>query len=274
MECLKPLTIPHPTRVFWWDPENPIKISVPCNKCVACLQNRRAHWSFRLQQELKVSSSSHFVTLTYDEKHVPKTTKNVNTLNKADLQDFFKRLRKKTSNRLRYYAVGEYGSKTHRPHYHVILFNATAQAVCETWNKGHTHIGQLTPASCGYTLKYIAKKKQTQKPNDDRAPIFSVMSKGLGLHYCTDPAVQRWHTSDLSGRYYIPAGGGVKASMPRYYRDRLYTAEQFGHLKGVLEKNALEKSDELHKKYSNWHIAQLHIQQFNKIQKDGLNEKL
>jgi len=250
------------------------QVNVPCGRCPVCVKKRVSSWSVRLLKEADVSTSALFVTLTYSTDHVPITRNGWLTLQKTDLQTFFKNLRHKTNEKIKYYAVGEYGTKTHRPHYHVILYNSTVKAVCETWNKGHVHIGQLTPASCGYTLKYIAKKKQTQKPNDDRAPIFSVMSKGLGLHYCTDSAVQRWHTSDLDGRYYVPAGGGVKASMPRYYRERLYNSEQFGHLKGVLEKNALEKSDELHKKYSNWHIAQLHINQFKKIQKDGLNEKL
>lgn len=193
-------------------------------------------------------------------------------LDKKDLQKFFKRLRKYHDQKIKYYAVGEYGTKFHRPHYHVILFNSTAEAVCKSWTLGQVHIGQLTPASCGYTLKYISKEKRTKKPNDDRTPIFSVMSKGIGKSYCEDEKNIRFHHNSLDDRYYIPAGNGVKASMPRYYREKIYNSEQFGHLKGVLEKNANEKLDELHKKYSSWHIAQLHQQQFKKMHNDKGNE--
>lgn len=39
------------------------------------------------------------------------------------LQKFFKRLRKKFGEGIRYFACGEYGSKNGRPHYHALLFN-------------------------------------------------------------------------------------------------------------------------------------------------------
>ena len=45
------------------------------------------------------------------------------SLRKRDFQLFMKRLRKKYSDdRIRFYACGEYGSETFRPHYHAILF--------------------------------------------------------------------------------------------------------------------------------------------------------
>lgn len=249
-------------------------VNVPCGRCPVCVKKRVSSWSVRLLKEADVSTSALFVTLTYDTDHVPITKNGWMTLQKTDLQQFFKRLRHTTNEKIKYYAVGEYGTKNHRPHYHVILYNSSVEQVCKTWNKGQVHIGQLTPASCGYTLKYISKKKQTYKDNDDRKHIFSIMSKRLGASYVLDPSVQRFHTSDLAGRYYVPVGGGIKASMPRYYRDKLYNSEQFGYIKGELEKNAMEKEEELNKKYSKWHIAQMHINQFNKLHKEKGNEKL
>ena len=45
------------------------------------------------------------------------------TLRKRDYQLFMKRLRKAFPNdKIRFYAAGEYGPKTLRPHYHAILF--------------------------------------------------------------------------------------------------------------------------------------------------------
>lgn len=247
-------------------------VNVPCGRCPVCVKKRVSSWSVRLLKEADVSTSALFVTLTYSTDHVPISKNGWMTLDKSDLQKFFKRLRKYHEQKIKYYAVGEYGTKTHRPHYHVILYNSTEESICKAWNKGSVHIGQLTPASCGYTLKYISKDKRTKKANDDRSPIFSVMSKRLGAAYVEDERNKAYHHNDLDNRYYIPAGGGVKASMPRYYRERIYSKEQFGHLKGVLEKNAMEKEEELHKKYSAWHIAQLHMNQFKKMQNDKGNE--
>lgn len=246
------------------------QVNVPCGRCPVCLKKRVSSWSVRLLKEAEVSTSALFITLTYDTAHVPISRNGWMRLEKTDLQSFFKRLRyyeREANNKttIKYYAVGEYGGKTARPHYHAIIFNATVDAIAKAWQLGHIHYGQLTPASAGYTLKYISKKLKDRKPNDDRPDVFSIMSKGLGKCYTEDPKNRRWHIESLDDRYYIPAGAGVKASMPRYYRERLYDAQQFGHLKGVLEKNAMEKSDELNKKYSSYHIAQLHIQQFEKI---------
>lgn len=253
------------------------QVNVPCGRCPVCMKKRVSSWSVRLLKEAEVSTSALFVTLTYDTQYVPITRNGWMTLQKTDLQNFFKRLRyyerkKNNPQTVKYYAVGEYGGKTSRPHYHAIIFNASEYGIADAWRSergdeiGHIHYGKLTPASAGYTLKYISKKIKDRKPNDDRKDVFAIMSKGIGKWYTEDQRNIRWHISSLDDRYYIPAGAGVKASMPRYYRDRIYTPEQFGYLKGVLEKNANEKMEELHKEYSSYHIAQMHIQQFNKMQ--------
>lgn len=80
--------------------------AVPCGRCPSCVKRRVSQWSFRLMQEEKVSSSAHFITLTYDTKHSPITRAGYMSLNKRDIQLFFKRLRKTNLERLKYYAVG------------------------------------------------------------------------------------------------------------------------------------------------------------------------
>lgn len=226
-------------------------IAVPCGKCPHCLKKRASHWSFRLMQQDKVSDSSHFITLTYDTKHVPISRSGYMELKKRDVQLFFKRLRKLHSKRpntnvsaIRYYAVGEYGSKTMRPHYHIILFNARVELIQPAWQLGSVHYGQVTGASVGYTLKYMMKpSKIPMHRNDDRQREFSLMSKGLGLSYINDKTI-RWHKADLENRMYVPLLDGQKASMPRYYKDRIYSkderSEVGGMFKGKLEKELYE----------------------------------
>lgn len=157
-------------------------IPVPCGKCPDCLKKLVSSWSFRLMQEDKNPDtiSAMFVTLTYDTLHVPITRNGFMSLNKRDFQLFMKRLRKGTVEgiRLKYFAVGEYGGKTRRPHYHLILFNSSPTAVATAWQLGQCHFGQVTGASIGYTLKYMLKGNWKPKhTNDDRAPQFRLMSK-------------------------------------------------------------------------------------------------
>lgn len=162
-------------------------IAVPCGKCPNCVKRRVSGWSFRLCQESKVSLSNYFITLTYDTKHVPITQNGFMGLSKRDVQLFFKRLRKANRGlRLKYYTAGEYGGKTNRPHYHIILFNAKLETISPAWNLGQVHYGEVSPASVGYTLKYITKPSRIpMHRNDDRQPEFALMSKGLGESYLT-----------------------------------------------------------------------------------------
>lgn len=158
------------------------KTSVPCGRCPLCLARRVSGWSFRLMQEDKVSLSSHFVTLTYDTDHVPISGRGFMSLQKRDVQLFFKRLRKVNDNKLKYYAAGEYGTKWGRPHYHIILFNCDPDTIHASWQQGSIHTGIVSAASVGYTLKYMCKPSRIPvHANDDRVPEFSLMSKNLGL---------------------------------------------------------------------------------------------
>lgn len=229
------------------------RVQVPCGRCPECRARRASAWSFRLMQEDKVSDSSHFITLTYDTKHVRITKSGFLDLKKRDLQLFFKNLRYYHSSRgcslggkpLKYYAVGEYGGQSKRPHYHVIIFNARVELMQEAWPNGQIHYGDVSGASVGYTLKYITKPKTVpMHRNDDRLPEFSLMSKGLGISYMSD-AMKRWHKNDLDNRMYCAIEDGKKISMPRYYKDKIYNSEERGHLKGVFEKLHIQKEAEL-----------------------------
>lgn len=202
-------------------------VPVPCGKCPNCHKRRISQWSFRLMQEDKVSTSSLFITLTYDTKHVHITNKGFMNLNKRDVQLFFKRLRKlNPDGNIKYYLAGEYGGQTQRPHYHIILFNALVQTIQEAWQLGQVHYGQVSAASVGYTLKYISKAgKIPMHKNDDRLPEFALMSKGLGKNYLTK-AMLAWHKKDKLNRMYVNVENGKKVGMPRYYKDKIYHEQE------------------------------------------------
>ena len=123
---------------------------VPCGRCLDCRANRVNSWFVRLNSELSCSSSAYFCTLTYGETEIPYSSNGYPTLHVPDFQRFIKRLRKcETGSRaIKYFAVGEYGTQTHRPHYHAIIFNVTdPELINKAWGLGHVHVGSVKDES-------------------------------------------------------------------------------------------------------------------------------
>lgn len=187
-------------------------------------------------QEDKISISAHFITLTYDYENIPISKHGFKNLYKRDVQLFIKRLRRShgTSHiSIKYYAVGEYGSKTMRPHYHIILFNSQIELIQDAWKNSKTKkyigdifYGSVTGASVGYCLKYMSKvSKIPMHKNDDRQKEFALMSKGIGVSYLTKNMVN-WHKKDIENRMYCNLLDGRKIAMPRYYKLKLYNEEE------------------------------------------------
>lgn len=251
--CMNPIIVRY---------NQPDEQRVACGKCAPCIKKRVSCWSFRLDKQAEISVSALFVTLTYDNEHVPFSRRGLLTLDKTDLQKFFKRLRKihKGDQPIKYYACGEYGARTYRPHYHIILFNSNHADVIQAWSLdgkaiGHVNFRPAEHNAIGYTLKYITKEKKVGRHHlDDRAKEFSLMSKGLGANYITAEMIG-WHQADLLNRMYCPLKDGMKAPMPRYYKDRIYAPEQLEeiqfhiYLEGIAqhEKEIAELGDQYQK---------------------------
>lgn len=220
--------------------------SVPCGKCLACLSRRASAWSFRLMQEEKRSTDAHFITLTYDTQHTPITNHGYMSLDKRHCQNFFKELRRHSANRgrkIKYYLAGEYGGKTRRPHYHIILFNADIASILPSWGKGHVHYGDVTAASVGYSLKYITKpSKIPHHSNDDRLKEFALMSKGLGDNYVTKKMFA-WHHADIQNRMYCNLPDGKKIAMPRYYKQQIYLKSEQNAIGAQARANMLKRQE-------------------------------
>lgn len=209
------------------------KVPVPCGKCPPCKLRRVNGWVFRLLQEDKISSSAHFLTVTYDTRHVPISENGFMTLNKSDFQLYMKRLRKLCPDFvLKYYACGEYGENYSRPHYHAIVFNCPdTEFFAKAWSLdgtqfGSVHVGTVSSDSIAYCLKYIDKdsfrEKRPRHSRDDRQKEFSLQSKSLGSGYFSDPAIVAYHKADLS-RNYVTRLSGHRVAMPRYYREKIFS---------------------------------------------------
>lgn len=222
MECL------HPKYLAQRD------ITVPCGRCAFCAATKRSDWTLRLAYESRMHTGSKFVTLTYANNNLT-WRDGYPQLVKADLQNFFKRLRR-DGHQCRYFAVGEYGSKTLRPHYHIILYgDVPDDAIRKAWSEcnkrtskyylfGHVHIGNVTVASIQYCLGYVVNGYTYRIRKGHQRP-FTVMSrgrgkvKGLGCNYLT-PAMVEWHKS---GRKNYAILDGQKRHLPRYYKVRIFS---------------------------------------------------
>lgn len=207
---------------------------VPCGRCAFCAATRRSDWASRLHYEAKKHFGSKFITLTYSNNHLTWDHGN-SQLVKSDLQKWFKRVRKAGYN-FRYYAVGEYGSRTYRPHYHILVFGDVPESVLrKAWSRqnrstkkyyaiGHVHVGAVTQASVMYCLGYMVNGKAWKMRHHRVAP-FCVMSrgrgkvKGLGSNYLSKAMIE-WHRS---GRKNYMVIDGKKRHLPRYYKTRIFS---------------------------------------------------
>lgn len=271
---------------------------IPCGKCIGCRLDYSRQWANRCMLELGYHGSSYFVTLTYDDDHVPiryyadpetgEAFKSL-TLEKRAYQLFMKRLRKRFSDdTIRFFACGEYGSNTFRPHYHAILFGLelpdlklfrrapdgynyyVSEILSQLWPFGFVLIGQVSWDTCAYTARYVVKKLKGQEAHfyDDHniEPPFILMSRkpGIARQYYDDHP-------DLYDTEYINIStqeGGRKFKPPKYY-DRLFDVdcpEKSAELKEVRQRLAKEAMAARLANTDLGYLQYLEISELNKMQ--------
>uniref|UniRef100_A0AAU8B149 Replication initiator protein n=3 Tax=unclassified Microvirus TaxID=338099 RepID=A0AAU8B149_9VIRU len=254
-------------------------VEIPCGKCIGCRLEYSRQWANRCMLELQYHQSAYFVTLTYNDEHVPVSYYDDPetgeafpslTLRKRDFQLFMKRLRKRFckygsrtvgelslssgiySDSIRFFAAGEYGSETYRPHYHAILFGLELNdlilykksrgfsyyyslSLQECWSEyvsgcylplGYVVVAPVTWETCAYVARYTMKK--LTGPETDFytqfniEPPFSLMSRkpGIGRQWYDD------HPDCMSVEYInvSTSDGGRKFRPPKYY-EKLYEIE-------------------------------------------------
>lgn len=185
-----------------------------------------------------------FITLTYDNDHIP----HGGTLNKEELQKFFKRLRKRGF-QFRYYACGEYGEQGLRPHYHAVLFGVdfahdrkkhsknaqgdiiySSSTLDEVWGSGQCRIGAFNYSTAAYVARYCMKKQNGKNAIDAEQyerfdvhgeifsvlPEFALMSRrpGIGTEW-----YEKFGSDAFPSDFLIHQG--KKHPVPRYYFDKL-----------------------------------------------------
>lgn len=176
----------------------------PCGQCMPCRITNRQAWTLRLLLEARLYEHKYFITLTYNNDHLPGN----GTLVKKHLQDYIKRLRFSLTNKIRYYAVGEYGDKSNRPHYHMVVFSSDSidlgtrllkrgraifqeSVFYKSWNDngyvdvvpilGYTDQKRIIEYCLAYTVKKLTKIDDVKSRIGDVIPEFSLMSRRPGI---------------------------------------------------------------------------------------------
>lgn len=222
--------------------QNPIPVKLPCGQCIGCRLERSRQWAIRCVHEANQYDENCFITLTYDEDHLPPH----GNLQKEDFQKFMKRLRKKFGEGIRYFHCGEYGENLGRPHYHACLFNFDfpdlepwretkqgdqiyiSQELAKLWPYGHHEIGDVTFESAAYVARYVTKKVTGRNAEShyeyldefgeykQKNPEYVTMSRrpGIGRNYLEEFGKDVYATDSVVIR-------GVEMKPPKYY-DRCY----------------------------------------------------
>lgn len=164
-----------------------------CGQCLPCRVSKRRTWAHRILLEAMDHAESSFVTLTYE--------KDRRSLDPVDLQRWLKRFRRAVEpKKIRYFAVGEYGDISQRPHYHAALFGwpscssprivkgrpcscHACSVVRETWGFGHVMVARLERKSSNYIAGYVTKKMTHSSDYrlGGRHPEFARMSLRPGI---------------------------------------------------------------------------------------------
>lgn len=211
---------------------------LPCKKCIGCRLEKSRQWATRLIHETSFHKSAVFLTLTYDQKNIPID----GSLKKEHLRTFFNDLRGRNSyygkDKIKYFACGEYGDQTGRPHYHAVLFGDIGlydaessparpsrsgnpqysnSRLSEVWTFGEHTISEHNFETAAYVARYILKKisgAPSAAHYGDRIPEFQSSSNGLGKGHA-----EKWLGDIYPSDHVVLPGRGE--FMPPPYYDRV-----------------------------------------------------
>lgn len=229
MRCLHPV----PTRRG---------ILFPCGKCPACLAQRKEELAQRIFMEARVSASSYFLTLTYDDKHLPFDPETGElSFDKQEVQTYIRSLRDRLRLRdisLRYFFTCEYGDLSERPHYHAVLYFSQFLSLQQVWilcnalwkNRGYVYLSSVGAGCCRYVAKYCLKDDPSgsfELPRDDPRRPFRLFSRRPGIG-STEEVVQYYYEVfqlhkrffDFDGVNYSGNGERFIPKVPRVVRSK------------------------------------------------------
>lgn len=260
MSCFSPkpvvFTVGRPKIIYQfpkekWNIHWKFQDKLPCRSCIGCKTDYTKEWGLRGTLEARQYENNYFITLTYNNQNLPYNEQGLPTLCKDDITKFVNSLRKHFERLghfgIKYIIAGEYGSKTKRPHYHLIMFNlpltdlvtvnhkksgkikkVTYSPLIERlWAKNTTFLcpNEIIVAqyeTIRYCVAYSFKKlKKSQTDHLSVEPERIRFSKGIGLAYYLQNKDKIWDNDNLT----IATGKKLMSTIPPKYYDRLLKKE-------------------------------------------------
>lgn len=247
------------------------EVTLPCGGCIGCRLEYSRGWAVRCMHETSLYENNIFITLTYEERHLPAN----GTLVKADFQKFMKRLRKRHGRGIRYFACGEYGEHGSRPHYHAIIFNFDfddkyiwsrsndldvyrSEDLESLWPYGMSSIGTATFESAAYVARYVVKKRKGKDADtyyekiDEKTGEVIVVEKEFAL-MSRNPGIgagwlKKYYSDVYPGGYIV--FNGMQMKVPKYY----------DNLAKKINEEALEKAKTKRRIYAKQDTVQFNSQ--------------
>lgn len=218
-------------------------VTVPCGQCVGCRLDRSRAWATRCVHEAHFHERNSFVTLTYDQDHVPRD----GGLVLKHWQDFAKRVRKRIG-KFRFLHCGEYGEENARPHYHACVFGQDfrpwtlwskeknhsvyrSEVLDDLWGMGMTTVGDLNWQSAAYVARYVMKKRTGPLAEEEYRridletgeeyfvkPPYITMSRGArkGVGGLGSEWIKKYR-EDVYPDDFVVLPGGKKSKPPKFY---------------------------------------------------------
>lgn len=237
-----------------------LPVELPCGRCIGCRLERSRQWAIRCMHEAQLYEDNCFLTLTYSDENLPSH----GSLTLSHFQNFMKKLRKHSNQKIRFYHCGEYGEKYHRPHYHACVFNYDfkdkklwkkslenplyiSETLTKLWGHGHAVIGNVTFDSAAYVARYITKKElgkkawayycevdpQTGEITKEISPEYTTMSRrpGIGKGW-----FEKFHTDVYPEDFVVIKEQKFKP--PKYYDSQFELAypSDYDSIKGARRK--------------------------------------
>lgn len=223
------------------------RLDLACGQCIGCRLERSRQWAMRCLHEASLYERNCFLTLTYDDAHLPSD----GSLRYVDYQRFMKRLREWTARKskgkdIRFYMCGEYGERTFRPHYHACVFNFdfddrcflkntgsgfpvyTSDSLNRLWPHGFASVGDVSFESAAYVARYCVQKvtgkaarSYYERIDSETGELYSLtpefnkmsLKPGIGA-----PWLEKWRTDVYPHDYVVINGKRVRP--PKYYDTR------------------------------------------------------
>lgn len=249
MSCYRPFFMPDVVD------HNGRPVPIPCRTCECCRADITAQWKDRCKYEFGKFGVGAFVTFTYDDdnlyfsdgfgrpslnyEHFHKFMDSIRHRIKHPTAKMKKQLVRSVPN-FKYLAVGEYGDKFERPHYHCLFFGLDFSECKDflrgSWKYGAIEVDPIKPGAFGYVIKYVQKQ------------VFGQLRDELYFHKGVLPPKMFVSTGLGAGLYYDNQKDFLKYGCIKDGQRRINVPSYYAKKIGILTEDWIVSMDALRRK--------------------------